>query len=105
MDLERRESDDVEMHRLPAGFDVNYEDYWYPIQKFQVSNLLGQVLTQLDAMNLSPDATKANRNIFIQMMWRWFDEVMDNSVTSADDRITPIKIVTNKSVQLSSRKN
>ena len=43
----------VEVHHVPFGEDVNYEDLHFPIDKGQVSDLLGQVLTHLEAMNLS----------------------------------------------------
>ena len=80
----------VPVHHLPDRLG-DFEKYWFPIDHFQIRNLLGQTLTQIEAMNLSQQAEKATKAIFTQMFWRWFDEVMANSVTSSDGIIAPIK--------------
>lgn len=72
----------VPIHYLPKGIE-DYEDYWFPINHNQVRDILGKILTQIEAMNLPTAAEKANKAIFTQMVWGWFDGVMDNSATAA----------------------
>jgi hypothetical protein len=88
---ERLELQSVPVHRLPPGIQ-DYEDLYFPIDHNQIRSLLGQVLTQVEAMNLQPQNEKAVKAIFTQMLWRWFDEVMENSITSAHGCIAPLKI-------------
>jgi hypothetical protein len=88
---ERITDQSVEIHYMPGGVR-DYEDLYFPIRHTQVRDILGKVLTQIEAMNLPASAEKANKAIFTQMLWRWFDEVMDNSATSSEGCIAPIKL-------------
>lgn len=74
----------VPTHYLPKGID-NFEEYWFPIYHIQVRDILGKILTQIEAINLPDKTEKANKAIFTQMVWRWFDEVMDNSATASQN--------------------
>lgn len=92
MDEERIEEQSIEIHHMPYGVR-DYEGLYFPIDHEQIRNLLGQILTQVESMVLPNHAEKASKAIFTQMIWRWFDSVMDNSATSAQGCIAPIKIV------------
>jgi hypothetical protein len=82
----------VEIHHVAESYD-DYENYYFPMNHSQVRDILGQILTQIESMNLSPKSEKANKAIFTQMVWRWFDEVMDNSATSYEPAgLRPIKV-------------
>ena len=92
-DKERIALQSIEIHSVPFGENVDYSELHFPIDSSQVNDLLGQILTQIEAMNLSEKSENANKAIFKQMIWHWFDEVMDNSWTSSNGCIAPIKIV------------
>jgi hypothetical protein len=79
---ERIKLQSVFVHNVPFGENENWKDYYFPVNHSLVRRLLGQILTQIEAMNLPQKTEEANKAIFIQMIWRWFDEVMDNSATS-----------------------
>lgn len=88
----------VPKHTIYPGLEQHWEELNFPIDHHQLRNLLGQALTQIEAMNLQPASEKASKAIFTQMFWRWFDEVMENSITSAPaidsmPCIAPIKVV------------
>ncbi len=92
-DLEKRvELQSVPVHNLPSGVQ-DYEKLHFPIDHSQIRNLLGHILTQVEAMSLPEKTEKANKAIYTQMVWRWFDDVMENSVTSSQGCIAPIKLV------------
>ncbi len=81
----------VEIHRVGESYG-DYEKFYFPIDHRQVRDILGQILTQVEAMNLNDKSEKALKAIFTQMIWRWFDEVMDNSSTSSEKAgIRPIR--------------
>lgn len=82
----------VTQHHLPEGVG-SYDDLYFPINHYQIRDILGKILTQVEAMNLQPKSESATKIIFTQMVWRWFDEVMSNSATSSQGCIAPIKIV------------
>jgi hypothetical protein len=90
-DSERIDWQSVETHRIP-GTIGNLDELYFPVNKGQVNDILGKILTQLEAMNLTEKSERANKAIFKQMVWHWFDEAIDNSVTSANGCIAPIKI-------------
>ena len=62
--------------------------YYFPINVDQVKDLLGKTLTQLEVMNLRNE--KATKDVFRQLIWSWFSNVQDNSVTSYQGCIAPI---------------
>lgn len=66
------------------------EKYYFPINLSQVEDLLGKMLTQVEAMNLRGTVEKANKDIVRQRIWKWFEEVQENSLTSYKGCIAPI---------------
>jgi hypothetical protein len=81
----------VEIHHVAESYK-DYESHWFPINHSQVRDILGQILTQIEAMNLNEKSERASKAIFTQMVWRWFDEAMDNSATSYEPAgLRPIK--------------
>lgn len=69
--------------------DVGKErQYHYPINVSQVENLLGNILTQLEVMNLRNE--KATKDVFRQLVWRWYDNAQENSITSYQNCLAPI---------------
>lgn len=63
---------------------------WFPVNHNQVRDLLGRLLTQLDAMGLPDRAHKAARTLITADVWRWFDAACYNATTSADGCLAPI---------------
>ncbi|WP_236739467.1 hypothetical protein, partial [Mycobacteroides abscessus] len=66
-------------------------DYYFPVQAAQVRNLLGKILTHIEAMNLPPRVEKANKDLVRQSIWDWWSDAMENSTTSAGGCIGPIE--------------
>lgn len=66
--------------------DPNYSSLddrvFYPVNAGQLRDLLGKVLTNLDAMGLPDRAHRAAKQLLVQELWRWWDGVYDNSTTS-----------------------
>lgn len=71
----------------------NADDYYFPVNQYQVSQLLGKLLTHIDAMGLPERAEKANKDLVRQSFWKWWDEAKDNSLTSYRGCIAPIEVV------------
>lgn len=69
---------------------MKIDRYYFPIDVSQVENLLGQMLTQVEAMNLREQVEKANKDIVRQRIWKWFEDVQENSLTSYQGCIAPI---------------
>lgn len=68
-------------------------DYYFPINTFQVRDLIGKMLTHVEAMGLTPSAEKANKDLIRQTLWRWFSDVRENSITSYRGCIAPIEVL------------
>ena len=66
---------------------------YYPIIDYQVSNLVGQVMTQLEVTALNEVQLKALKSIFNQLLYGWFEEVKDNSRTAGVKYLHPFWIV------------
>lgn len=62
--------------------------YLFPVGTSQVEDLLGKVLTHLELMNLRNE--KAAKDVFRQLVWRWYDGVQENSLHSYQNCIAPI---------------
>lgn len=67
---------------------TNYDKYYFPISVKQVESLLGKALTQLEVMNLRNE--KATKDVFRQMIWNWYSDVQENSLTSYRGCIAPV---------------
>ena len=76
--------------KLDAG---NIDDYHFPVNLHLAQNLLGKMLTHVEAMNLSQTAEKANKDLVKQTFWKWWGDVQENSVTSYKGCIAPIQVV------------
>lgn len=71
-------------------------EWQYGISPFQVSNLVGQVLTQLETMGLSESQLKASKAVFNRMIYGWFEEVKENCRTSSLEVTKPVEIIRTK---------
>lgn len=68
-------------------------DYYFPVNVDLAQNLLGKLLTHIEAMNLPEKAEKANKDLMRQSFWRWWADVKDNSLTSYRGCVAPIEVV------------
>lgn len=67
---------------------MKFDKYYFPINVNLVEDLLGKTLTQLEVMNLRNE--KSTKDIFRQMIWQWYSDVQENSMTSYQGCIAPI---------------
>jgi len=65
-----------------------FDRYYFPVNVNQVEDLLGKTLTQLEVMNLRNE--KATKDVFRQLIWSWYNNVQENSLTSYQQCIAPI---------------
>lgn len=75
--------------------NVNAEEiyaYYFPVTLHQVENLLGKMLTHIEAMNLPDKSEKANKDLVRQSIWKWWEDAQENSMTSWKGCIGPIKV-------------
>lgn len=91
-DIEYRYPDEVVFRPHDPNYSPLDNATYYPVNHGAVQNLVGRVLTTLDAMGLSDRTHKAARTLFMEKIWRWWNEQYDNSVTSADGCIAPIVV-------------
>lgn len=79
------------MHRQTSPhYGLVDDDILYPVDHRQLRDLLGRLLTQLDAMGLPDRAHRAARHLLTQEVWRWWDGVHENATTSGGGCIAPI---------------
>ena len=64
--------------------------YYFPANTRQFEDLVGKMLTQIEAMNLRESVEKANKDIVRQILWSWWSGVQENSMTSSGLCIGPI---------------
>lgn len=64
--------------------------YYFPANTRQFEDLVGKMLTQVEAMNLRESVEKANKDIVRQLLWKWWNDVQENSMTSSRLCIGPI---------------
>jgi hypothetical protein len=77
---------------LPDDAIERMGDFYFPINVHQFEDLVGKVLTQFEAINLPEKVEQANKDIVKQLLWRWFDNVQENSITSWKAIVGPIDI-------------
>lgn len=77
----------------------------YPLIDFQVSNLVGQVMTQLESMPLTEVQLKAAKSIFNNILYGWFEDVKSNSRTAATKHLHPFWVVDGEIVRAKSAQN
>lgn len=75
--------------------DVSPSDYYFPVNVDLAQNLLGKVLTHVEAMNLPDKVEKANKDLVRQTFWTWWSSVQENSLTSYKGCIGPIQVLRN----------
>lgn len=100
MDDEIKTSGDEELHQvdtavlpvMPDGWEDHMEDFYFPINVNQVKDILGKMLTHVEAMNLPSEASKANKDLVRQTIWAWFSDVQENSLTSYRGCIAPVEL-------------
>ena len=79
------------MHRQTSQhYDITGDNVYYPLNHQQLRDLLGKLLTQLDAMALPDRAHRAAKTLLVQETWRWWDSVAENATTSAQGCIAPV---------------
>lgn len=81
----------VDVIHVPGGIGGTYEDHFFPVQAAQVRNLVGKILTHIEAMNLPARVEKANKDLVRQSIWDWWSDAMENSMTSYGGCIGPIE--------------
>lgn len=75
--------DVVVVHRQRSPhYGITADHIWYPTSPMQIRDLLGKLLTQLDAMGLPDRAHRAAKTLLVQEVWRWWDGVYENATTS-----------------------
>lgn len=89
-DRERLELESIVIHHESAEYDITGDNVYFPINHRQLRDLLGKLLTQLDAMGLPERVYLANKAMLTQTVWRWWDEVYSNATTSSMGCIAPV---------------
>jgi len=73
------------------GIDPSKIDrYYFPSNVRQFEDLVGKMLTQVEAMNLRESVEKANKDVVRQILWSWWSGVQENSMTSSGLCIGPV---------------
>lgn len=81
------------IHRQTSEhYDILGDDIYYPVNHQQLRDLLGKLLTQLDAMALPDRAHRATKTLLTQEVWRWWDGVAVNATTSYKGCIAPVVV-------------
>lgn len=89
----------LEGDTLPEGWYNRSGEFWFPINQWSFDDLIGKVLTHIDAMNLPEQVCKANKDIVKQTLYNWYSGVQENSMTSYEGCIAPIIVHNLVSVQ------
>lgn len=71
--------------------NVTIDDYHFPVNINLAKNLLGKILTHIEAMNLPESVKKANKDLLSQSFWSWWEMVKHSSLTSSHDCLAPIQ--------------
>lgn len=66
------------------------EQCYFPINSNQVRHLEDHIAIRIEMLNLTKKAEEAAKYIFQEMLWQWFYEAQENSVTSYKGCIAPI---------------
>lgn len=81
------------VHRQSSPvYDILGDNVFYPVNHQQLRDLLGRLLTQIDAMVLPDRPHRAAKTLLTQQVWRWWDGVADNATTSYLGCIAPIVV-------------
>lgn len=71
------------------------DDFYYPINGAQLRDLVGKLLTHVEAMGLAERVEKANKDLIRQTLYTWWATAQDNSKTSYRGCIAPIEVLRN----------
>lgn len=71
---------------------MEIESYYFPVNLSLVKQIVGKMLTHIEAMNLSERAEKANKDLVNQTIWKWWSDVQENSMTSWKGCIGPLRV-------------
>ncbi len=85
----------LELRKLPAMPDDYIhrpDDFYFPINMPQFNELYGKMMTHLEAIGLDKKTEEAHKIILKQTLWKWYDGVQENSITSWKAIIGPIDI-------------
>lgn len=92
--MEQFRSDTTEpfvVHRQTSPHYGILDDHTYfPVNHQQLRDLIGKVLTHLDAMNMPDRAHRAARTLLTNEMWQWWNGVYENATTSYKGCIAPV---------------
>lgn len=89
-DKKRLELESIPIHHQSSDYDITGDEVYYPINHNQLRDLLGKMLTLLDAMNLPERVHTAQKALIVQSAWLWWDGVYSNATTSYAGCIAPI---------------
>lgn len=78
------------VHRSGHPYDTLGDQIFFPVNHRQVRDLIGRLLTQLDAMALPDRAHRAAKTLLVQEVWRWWGDACDNACTSGAGCLAPI---------------
>lgn len=79
---------------LVVSSDVDVvNDVYFPINYPQVRDLLGKMLTHVDALGLSDTQGKAAKDLVRESFHRWYSGVQENSLRSYRGCIGPIEVL------------
>jgi hypothetical protein len=90
--IDTQAPEDKQQYRLPETWINHMEDFYFPINVNQVEDLLGKMLTHVEAMGLPHSPEKANKDLIRQSIWNWFGQVQENSITSFNGCIAPVEL-------------
>lgn len=86
-----------ERHQLPVRYmDFMPDDLYAPINGgYQLDDLIGKVLTLLDATGMPDGQAKAVKDLIKGQIRRWYADSLDNAETSYRGCIAPIVVLRN----------
>lgn len=77
------------MIKIPVDPD-KADQYHYPVNNSQIRGLDGRIKMQIESMALKDSTEKALKDVFSNMLWNWFSDVQENSLSSWQNCLAPI---------------
>lgn len=71
----------------------NPDDFYFPVNISQLRELVGKMLTHVEAMGLPERAEKANKDLVRQSLYKWWEEAQEDSLTSYRGCIGPVELL------------
>lgn len=78
--------------RIIRDHEIDPDDYHYPTNRSMCQNLIGRMLTHIDALGLPSGQEKATKDLVRQSIQQWWIDVCDNSLTSYRGCLGPIEV-------------